>query len=118
MEELKWGKKEDDGRSCLLCLPSFFVVCKCYLFTSSYCWLHVYDRKSQRLVEELIGKKIVVNERYQSQTTLGLVGIGMWVVHFFLLIVEWNYRLNVYITFNSYYLSGLATLVLRQCNFD
>ncbi|WJX18941.1 Oligopeptide transporter 3 [Trifolium repens] len=36
----------------------------------------VYDRKSQRLIEELIGKKIVVNERYQSQTTLALVGIG------------------------------------------
>jgi hypothetical protein len=77
MEESKRGKKEDDGRSCLLRLPSFFVVCKCYLFTSSYFWLQVYDRKSQRLIEELIGKKIVVNERYQSQTTLGLVGIGM-----------------------------------------
>ncbi|WJX29579.1 phosphatidylserine decarboxylase, variant 2 [Trifolium repens] len=38
--------------------------------------LKVYDRKSQRLIEELIGKKIVVNERYQSQTTLALVGIG------------------------------------------
>jgi hypothetical protein len=66
MEESKRGKKEDDGRSCLLRVPSFFVVCKCYLFTSSYFWLQVYDRKSQRLIEELIGKKIVVNESYLS----------------------------------------------------
>lgn len=45
----------------------------------NFFWHQVYDRKSQRLVEELIDKKIVLSMRaiYQSKLGHGLMDIGM-----------------------------------------
>ncbi|KAL2658896.1 hypothetical protein AAZV13_03G053150 [Glycine max] len=46
---------------------------------SSASHILVYDRKSQRLVEEIIDKKIVLSMRaiYQSKIGLGLMDIGV-----------------------------------------
>lgn len=50
-------------------------------------WHQVYDRKTKRLVEELIDKKIVLSMRaiYQSKVGLGLINVGMGLFLFVIL---------------------------------
>lgn len=82
-----------------------FSLSTCYLFTSTYFWLQVYDRKSQRLVEELIDKKIVLSMRaiYQSKIGLGLMDIGMRVFFFPFLLLERNLGYIYICNFTSHY---------------
>lgn len=53
----------------------------------SITWHQVYDRKTKRLVEELIDKKIVLSMRaiYQSKVGLGLINVGMGLFLFVIL---------------------------------